>query len=96
MEARFELVHRGETPEEVEELVEDAPSMPLVEKWEAFLFYNTETNFIERAAIYSAHWRLHTFQFLAENSREWEIISTNMLDFHEAVFQCIETKSRSG
>jgi hypothetical protein len=85
IEARFELVHRGKTPEEVEELFEDAPSMPLIEKWEAFLFYNTETNYIERVALFSAHWRFHTFSYLADGALEWEI-ATTLKDFHDAVF----------
>jgi hypothetical protein len=85
IEARFELAHRGMSPEEVDDLFEDTLSMPLVEKWGGFLFYNTKTHLIERAAIFSAHWTNHTFQFLSFEGDEWEIVS-NMLEFHEAVF----------
>ena len=88
--ARFELVHRGVDPERIDDVYDqlepgEAHSWPLVRKNACFLFYDTETQLVEQACIYTALRSMHEFLYLRPGMDEWDIVET-LDEFHGVVF----------
>lgn len=88
--ARFELVRRGADPASIDEYYDifdesEAHSWPLIRKDACYLFYNTETQLIEQACIYTALRSMHEFLYLRPGMDEWSIVDS-MEEFRQAVF----------
>jgi hypothetical protein len=87
--ARFELVHRGVEAAEIDDFYDqlgmEAISSPLIKKYAYFVFYNSETQQIDQACIYSAQRSMHEFLYLRHGMDEWQIVET-LDEFHEVVF----------
>jgi hypothetical protein len=87
LEPRYELVFRGYSPENVDEIFdhEMALSLPLIQKQELFIFYNSKTQLIELAAHFQAQTTDHAYLYLMPGMADWSGVYT-VKQFHEVQF----------
>lgn len=86
LQARYELVHRGIDPFDIDENLEaKGISLPLIRKEEFFFFYNTDTRFIEQVCLFVAQGQEHDFFVVRSGMDDWDKAWT-LEEFHLTVF----------